>query len=156
MARTTLEKHFRSIALIQTTGDAPVQWLLRKESNQDHWRFIVGERLNRESFRETVTREVGWQLNLNPRSDFLVSNMALLSMEYVDQHPEEGTEQHVAVSFYPVHIYRERVRQELNADETNRWVSAAEICEGKTVDNQPIHPQVVQWINKWEIVRPWQ
>ena len=152
----TLDQHFRSIALIQEDGDGPAQWLLRWEPKRTQWRFVVGERLNKESFRQTIQREVGWQLNLDPKSDFLVSNMAQLSMEYVDTNTENDEEQHVAVSFYLVHIYRRQALELVNADKSNRWVSAAEICEGKTKDDQPIHPRVVEWINKWQIVQPRQ
>ena len=88
IVKNTLDQHFRSIALIQEVGDGPAQWLLRWDPKWNQWRFIVGERLNRESFRETTQREVGWQLNLDPKSDFLVSNMAQLSMEYVDVDPK--------------------------------------------------------------------
>lgn len=151
-----MEKHFRSIALIQEVGDGPTRWLLRWQASQCQWQFIIGERLNKESFRETIQREVGWQLNLDPKSDFLVSNMAQLSMEYVDEESNAERLQHVAVSFYQVHFYRRHVLEKVNSDHTNRWVSAAEICEGKTLDDQPIHPRVVQWINKWQIVQPWQ
>ena len=151
-----MEQHFRSIALVQEVGDGPTRWLLRWQPKSNQWQFIVGERLNKESFRETVQREVGWQLNLDPKSDFLVSNMAQLSMEYVDTQMEDEFEQHVAVSFYQVHIYRRHALDQVNADSNNRWVSAAEICAGETSDHQPIHPRVVEWINRWHIVQPWQ
>ena len=155
-ARIILDKLFRSIALIQELGDGPTKWLLRWEPKLNQWRFIVGERLNKESFRETIQREVAWQLDLDAKTDFLVSNMAQLSMEYVDSHPENELEQHVAVSFYQVHIYRRPVLEKLNAEHMNRWVSATEICEGQTADQHCIDPTVVQWINKWQIVQPWQ
>lgn len=142
--------------MIQEVGDGPTGWLLRWQPSQNQWQFIIGERLNKESFRETIQREVGWQLNLDPKSDYLVSNMAQLSMEYVDENPNAELHRHVAVSFYQVHIYRRQVLAQIDADQANRWVSAAEICEGKTLDDQAIHPRVVEWINKWQIVQPWQ
>ena len=156
MVKKTLDQHFRSIALIQQVGDGPAKWLLRWEPKWKQWRFVIGERLNKESFRETIQREAGWQLNLDPKSDFLVSNMAQLSMEYVDTDTETNEEQHVAVAFYLVHIYRRKALDQVNAHAANRWVSAAEICDGKTEDGQLIHPQVVEWINKWQIIQPWQ
>ena len=150
-----MHKLFQSVALVLRTDEKQTHMLLRRQPEPHQWNFIVGERLNRESFRESVTREVAWQLNLNRKSDFLVSSMAQLSMEYVETTPE-GSQQHIAVAFYNVHIYRRTVLETLFADESNRWVSAAETCQGKTIDGQIIDPQVVHWINKWSVVQPWQ
>jgi len=76
-----MQKLHMSVALLQQTVDDRTQMLLRWQANRGCWEFIVADRLNRESFRESVVREVAWQLNLNSKSDFLVSNMAQLSME---------------------------------------------------------------------------
>ncbi len=150
-----MDKLFQSVALVQHSESTQIQMLLRWQANRNRWEFIVGDRLNKESFRESVTREVAWQLNLNRKSDFLVSSMAQLSIEYVETRPDES-QQHIAVSFYNVHIYRRVVLDLLAQDPSNRWLSTAEICEGKTTDGQTIHPRIVAWINKWTVVQPWQ
>lgn len=150
-----MNKIFQSVALIQHNEGDQNKMLLRWQETRDRWEFIVAERLKKESFRESITCEVAWQLDLNRKSDFLVSNMAQLSMEYVETLPNDTT-QHVAVAFYNVHIYRRTVLQSLSEDPSNRWLSAAEVCRGQTADGQHIHPRVVAWINKWSVVQPWQ
>ena len=100
-------------------------------------------------------REVAWQLNLERKSGFLVSSMAQLSMEYVEELPD-ASKLHIAVAFYNVHVYRKAVVESLDEDVNNRWVSAAEVCRGSTNEGDPIHPQVVDWINRWTVVQPWQ
>jgi hypothetical protein len=159
-----MDKIFRSVALFQKAEGEQSKFLVRwkrtenkpaSSDGNDYWKFIVADRLNKESFRESVTREVAWELNLNRKSDFLVSNMAQLSMEYVDTD-QDGLEQHVAVAFYNVHTYGRAIREQLTNDPVNRWVSAAEVCAGATSDGQMIHPRVVEWINKWSVVQSWQ
>ena len=150
-----MQKLHMSVALLQQTVDDRTQMLLRWQANRGCWEFIVADRLNRESFRESVVREVAWQLNLNSKSDFLVSNMAQLSMEHIETLPDES-KQHVVVAFYNVHLYRAKLLDSINKDSSNRWVSAAEVCQGKTNDGQTIHSRVVNWINKWSVVQPWQ
>ena len=150
-----MDKIFKSVALIQQSEVNQTKMLLRWKENQNLWKFIIADRLNRESFRESVTREVAWQLNLNRESDFLVSNMAQLSMEYIETQPDKS-QKHIAVAFYTIHIYGQSVRESLSEDQSNRWLSAAEVCQGKTTSGQTIHPRVVSWINKWNVVRPWQ
>lgn len=151
----TEKQIFQSVALVLRTIDNKNQMLLRRQPGLHQWNFVAGERLNRESFRESITREVAWQLNLNRKSDFLVSSMAQLSMEFWDTQPD-GSQQHIAVAFYNVHIYRSIILKALSKDESNRWVTAAEVCQGETLDGQIIDPRVVNWINKWNVVQPWQ
>jgi hypothetical protein len=150
-----MDKLFQSVALVQQTDGTQNKMLLNWHKDRNRWEFILADRLNKESFRESVTREVAWQLNLNRKSDFLVSNMAQLSMEFVETQPDES-QLHIAVAFYSVHIYRRSILELLVQEPSNRWMSAAEVCQGKTTDGQTIHPRVVTWINKWSVVQPWQ
>lgn len=144
------------MALVQRTDGVKTRWFLRWDPLKNYWRFVTGERLERESFRETALREVGWQLNLNRRSDFLVSNVAQLSVEFIDFSTEHHSERQVALAFYQVHVYKKPAIDLLEADSTGCWVSAAEICAGCTDSGQTIDPQIVGWINQWQIIQPWQ
>ena len=150
-----MEKRFRSVALIQQTGESPTRFVLLWNDEEEKFQFIVGERIDKESFRESVTREVAWQLGLDRKKDFLVSNMAQLSMEYVETSPFDDSQTHVAVAFYNVHIYKQRVLQTLNEQSDKRWTLSKEICKGKTADGEMIDPQVVEWINRRRIIEPW-
>ncbi len=101
--------------------------LLSWQKDRNRWEFIVADRLNKESFRESVIHEVAWQLSLNRKSDFLVSNMAQLSVEFVETKSDES-EQQIAVAFYNVHIYGRTILESLTHEHSNRWMSAAEVC----------------------------
>ncbi len=149
-----MDKIFRSVALVKKI-EGNYHFLLSRKAGSDCWEFVVADRLNQESFRESVTREVAWQLDLDRKSDFIVSSMAQLSMEYVETRPD-GSHQHVAVAFYNVHIYQRAMPGLQTASATRQWLTAAEVCQGATSDDQPVDPQVVKWINKWSVVQPWQ
>ncbi len=150
-----MEKIFKSVALIQHSPAGQKKMLLRQKTPDAAWQFVVADRLEGESFRESVSREVAWELRLKSRSGFLVSSMAQLSVEYTDTLCD-GSERLVSVTFVNVHIYREEVLQELNEDPLNRWFSAAEICHGQAPSGALIDPRVVDWINRWEVIQPWQ
>ena len=150
-----MEKKYQSIALVQRTEGNSTRFLLRWQPVWQRWEFIVGQRLNNESFRETIIREIGWQLRLSRSSDFIVSSMAQLSLEFSETLPDQASRQ-VAIAFYHVHIYRAEVLDYLIGDANNRWVSAAEICAGQSDDGDVIHPEIVAWINRWKVVQPWQ
>ncbi len=151
-----MKQNFHSVALFKKISDDSASYLLHRPTNDDPWQFIVGDRLSRESFRETAIREVAWQLKLDRHKDFIVSAMAQLSMESIDTIDCSGTQEHLAVAFYPVHVYRDEVFQLLEANPRLRWVSPAEICAGKTRDGEPIEPRVVAWIKKWDVLPAWQ
>ena len=150
-----MDQRFRSVALIQQSGETPARFFLRWNDEDSKFEFVVGDRIDKESFRETVTREVAWQLDLDRKRDFLVANMAQLNMEYVEVSPFDQSQTHVAVAFYNVHVYRKQVLQTLNDDTDSKWVSSKEICDGQTTDGEMIDPQVVEWINRWRIIEPW-
>ena len=150
-----MDKVHQTVGIVRASGPGQKKILLHRQSNPAGWGFIVADRLEEESFRESIIREVAWQLDLNRSSDFLVSSMAQMMMEYLEDCPE-GTERLVGVAFYNVHIYRENVLKILDRDPENDWFSSAEICEGRTLSGETIHPRVVQWINRWDVIQPWQ
>jgi NUDIX domain len=151
-----MQQSFHSVALVKTNRGDSMAYLLRRTSSASSWQFIVGNRLEGESFRETAIREVAWQLQLDRNRDFIVSTMAQLSVESVETINCAGAQEHLAVAFYPVHIYRDAVLESLQSEPNLQWVSAADICAGKTPDGEDIDSRVVAWIKKWDILPAWQ
>lgn len=150
-----MEKVFRSVALIQSFDEEKSQFLLKLNAGRNQLDFVVGERLEKESFREAITREVSWQLDLERNRDFLVSNMAQLSMEYTGVVPGDVSERKIAVAFYLVHLYGKSARSQVKDSKITQWVTAAEICHGRTNLGTEIDPISVHWINRWEILQAW-
>lgn len=142
-----------SIALIQKRDAGRTRWLLLEKN--DELQFIVSDCLESESFREAAIREVAWQLNLDRRRDILVANMSQLSIDFKEP-TSFGCNRYVALAFYNVHVHKQRVVDLLSAKKSVVWVSAAELCAGICDKGRRIHPEIVGWINKYEVVRPWQ
>ena len=151
-----MDKLFRSVALIQKIEKDQSQFLLKFNSEKTQLDFVSAERLEKESFREAVTREISWQLELQRDKDFLVSNMAQLSMEYTGTLPGTADEQQIAFAFYMVHLYGNSARLKVKESNTTAWITAAEICKGATKSGIPIAEIPVHWINRWGILQAWQ
>ncbi len=113
-----------------------------EDSANSWWDFVIARRLNKESFRESVTREVAWRLELDRNHDFLVSNMAQLNMEYVRTLPGEFNEMHIAVAFYAVDIYRKHAFLALSERKDIRWLNSVEVCQGVSIDGNSINPLI--------------
>lgn len=151
-----MDKVFRSVALIQKIEKDQSQFLLKFNSEKTKLDFVSGERLEKESFREAVTREISWQLELERDKDFLVSNMAQLSMEYTGSLPGDCDEKQIAFAFYFVHLYGNSARLKVEGSNDTKWLTAAEICEGSTRSGIPLAEIPVHWINRWGILHAWQ
>ena len=150
-----MQKYFRSIAMIRRHRDERVEWLGLWSPTRSQWEFIVGERLEHESFRETILREVSWRLGLDRDRDLLVSNMSRLNTEYVGCVPGENAEKHIALAFYAVDVYRASAIETIFQTTKCDWLTSKEVCDGMRADRSLIDPIISAWINRWEIIQPW-
>lgn len=150
-----LPRWFRAFALVRKVEDESIRWLVLRTSAGEI-DLIHGSRLERESFRETATREVAWHLGLDRNQDFLVSTMATLNMEFEAVLPGTEQAQHVAVAFYPVEVYRAAVLQRLDNDPRCLWLNSAQLCSGIAPGGERLNPATLELINRFEIVQAWQ
>lgn len=143
-----------SVGMIQRAVDDSIQMLLKYDACGGFWRFVVGQRLENESFRDTILREVAWQLDLDFTHDFLVAHMALLTMESIEEYSGEDSV-HLRIAFYPVHLYRKQAIELISRQTAFRWFTCREICNGRSDQGDLIDPHIVRYLRKWEVVQPW-
>ena len=151
-----MRKLFVSVALISRFEGDRSQWLVRWQPRGKCYDLVKGRRLDQESFRETIDREVGWQLGLSRDRDYLVSNMAQLNLEFVDTLPGETEPQHVAVAFYPVHLYGRDARTKIEEDRDNCWITADELLRGQSDGRPKISPVTRHLLRRADVIAPWQ
>jgi len=145
-----------AVALIRSSVSGCPRWLIRQAKDGSKPSLIIGDRLENESFRETVAREVSWELGLDRRRDFLVSNMAQINLEFVDRLPGASEKSHVLVAFYNVEIYRAKVIRQLRDNDSCHWVDSAAICDGVTRQGQILNPIVPYLINRSSVIQHWE
>lgn len=151
-----MDKVSLAVTLIRNTSNQTLRWLARLNEFTMQLEFVVGERLEQESFRETAIREVAWELELDRTRDFLVANMAQHNLEFVDQMPGWFNKNHMLVSFYNVEIYRREVLEALESDSRNFWVTSDEICDGVTHCGRRFDPIVPYLINRSNVIQHWE
>lgn len=150
-----LPRWFHAFALVRKIEDDSIRWLALRTAPEEI-DLVHGTRLERESFRETATREVAWQLGLDRSNDFLVSTMATLNLEFETVLPGTERPQHVAVAFYPVEVYRAAVLGRLDADPRCLWLNSAQLCSGTAPSGERLSAVTLELINRFEIVQAWQ
>lgn len=146
----------KSIALIRNfdTGNM-LRWLAVYQKKSRSLNFVNGDRLVGESFRESIMREVAWQLDVE-RNDFLTSKMAQLNLEFLETLPHTSMEIHYHVAFYNVEVYRPAVIEMIQNRTDLVWVTSEEICDGKTKLGVPFDPTLAYLINRSSVIQHWE
>lgn len=145
-----------AIGLIRRINDEGHRsWLGVWDERGKYFDFVSAERIGKETFRETITREIAWVLDVD-RSSFLVSNMAQLNLEFEAIWPDTQEMQPLAVSFYNIDLYRRRVREELENREGLIWLTAKEIYAGQTLGGSPINAKLCYLINHSKVIQHWE
>lgn len=151
-----MEKISLAVSLIRNNSNQTIRWLARMNESTKRLEFVIAKRLDDESFRESAIREVAWELRLDRKRDFLVSNMAQVNLEFIDRIPGYFSKGHVNVSFYNVEIYRRDVLETIDADPLNLWVTSEEICNGVTRCGRQFSQIVPYLINRSSVIQYWE
>ena len=131
-----MDKMEISVALIRKI-EQRIHWLGKFNPAKRQVEFVIAHRLEKESWRESVIREVAWQLDIDRRRDFVVSNMAQLNIELKTELPRLGQTK-IRCAFYNVELYRSSVIEQIDNGDEFVWLTSTEICEGETEDGIPV------------------
>ncbi len=145
-----MQKRYRSIVMMPDGHAAPQRWFGRWCYVGGHYDFVSCEGESRETLRDAAQRAMTEDLGLASR-DVLVSNMAQLNLEYVEQQCHGPS--HEIVAFYIVHLYRAAARAEVDQNADGRWLTAEELLEGTTSDGKPINPRLTALLRQHELIR---
>ncbi len=146
----------KAIALIRNfdTGNM-LRWLAVYHKKSRTLNFVMSDRLEGESFRDSIMREVAWQLDVE-RNDFLTSKMAQLNLEFIETLPHTSTELHYHVAFYNVEVYRPSILELIHGRNDLAWVTSEEICDRKTKLGVPFDPTLGYLINRSAVIQHWE
>lgn len=140
------------VALIRRI-EQEIQWLGIHNQTKHQIDFVIAHRLEKESWRDSVTREVAWQLDLDRNRDIVVSNMAQLNVEFEAALPGETDSTQIACAFYNVQLYRKAAREKISADENYLWLSCDEILAGQTEAGVVISPMLMLLNGHAKVIR---
>lgn len=134
----------------------PGLWLGKFSSVKSQIEFVTATRLEKESFRETITREVAWEMGLDRSKDFLVSNMAQLNSDFQGTLPGKQTPTHILCSFYKVDLYRKTSLEAVELRRDLYWLDSTEICDGKTRQQIPVSPLLMLLNGQAKVIQRWE
>jgi len=143
------------VALIRKI-DQQIRWLGKFDRRKQQVDFVIAQRLEKESWREAVTREVAWELELDRKRDFVVSNMAQLNIQMDAVLPGGFDETNIACAFYNVELYRKSAVASVNQNESFVWLTSNEICNGETEDGVELNPLVLILNEEAKVIQHWE
>jgi len=130
-----MESFVGSIGLLRDQSSLPVRWLLRKRSRL---KSIQAERLEGDSYRDCIQREVAWTLNLHRDQDCLVSSHSRLHLSQAIFVPDESQEVWFEVEFFVVELFTEAARQTVANPPDVVWLTGEEVHAGQSKTGLPI------------------
>jgi len=144
----------RSIALLRHPEQLEELWLTHWDARCQCYDFVTAERLETDSFRECLDREIAWQLELRRGKDYLISSMARLhlDLELPEHDADDGSELRPAVEFYIVDLYGRAGRATIEANPRLRWLSGQEVLAGKTADGKAVAPGLVTLLKMADVI----
>lgn len=143
-----------SIALIRRFENEQTRWLVQHHECSNICRLIQAERLEEESFRECIDREVSWALSLERNKDYIISSVPRLHLEVQLRAPGKEEGDKIVVEFYVVDLYGRKAAGKLD-QENLYWVTGAELKLGVTGDGRAIDPLQQKLLAKAEVIPVW-
>lgn len=153
---TSTQRLDLAIALIRRTDDGRTRWLVRDVPEENRLKFIIARRLEDESPRETIAREVAWQWGMDREKDFLVSSVAQLNVEFEGVMPGETDPASIHVAFFNVSVYRASVLEYLDQHPQARWIDSQAIHQGRDDSGAEVDPVVTLLNQKYRVIEQWE
>lgn len=142
----------RAVALIPSELADRGRWLFIQRPAQRGLEMISATPLAGESGRESLLREVCFELGLAPR-DLLVANMAQAQIQWRDASAIDSSPK--GAEFYLVQIYRRGIRVQVDSLAHIHWVSNAEIAAGRTEAGVELSQELYDWIQAADLLTSW-
>lgn len=143
--------HFTgAIALLRHPEQLEALWLTHWDATLKHYDFVTAERLEGESFRECLDREVAWILDIRRGKDYVISSQARLHLELPTESSED--EPTGVVEFYIIDLFGKSGRASIERNKTLRWLTSDEVLSGQTSDDKLVSPALVELLHKADVI----
>lgn len=143
--------HFTgSVALLRHPEQLEHLWLAHWDSRRQYFDFVTAERLDDESFRECLDREIAWVLDLRRGKDYIVSSQARLHLDVPVEAADDET--FFVVEFYIADLYGKASRGMVELNRDVSWLTSDEVRSGQTSKGVPVNPSLVELLNRADVI----
>ena len=155
--------HVGAIALVrrdaENPGDPEVadparrsEWLALSEPDDDVLRLPAAEKLDGESYRDALVREVGRAAGLDAKRDFLISHAPRAHVQFADTCPGPTEGDVTVLQFYVCELFR-RGRAKLDGNPAAVWLTAGDL-EAGGADGRPLAADQLALLKRADLLPP--
>ena len=155
---TDLKQFIGAIALIRRTadGEAGDEWLAQWNPGRGCYHFVEAHRIEGESYRESLQREIEWATGLRRGKDYLVSGAPRAHLQFAEADSCRADAVWFLVEFYLVELMGGQHHQTLAEQPNLVWLSAAQVQSGTAADGRPLCGRLRSLLRQADILAPWQ
>ncbi len=128
-----------ALAAIRNRPGGETLWLARWNEAWGAFHFVGGHRLDGESFRDCLTRELFEELGLSEGADFTVGTAPPVRFDYVGWSRRAQAETRYRIEMFPVDL-REPDGRAIASRTMTRWLDRETMDRGRCVDGLPVSP----------------
>ena len=110
------------------------------------------EKLEGESYRDALVREVGWAAGLDAGKDYLLSHAPRAHIQFADQCPGPTEGDITILEFYVCELFR-RGRAKLAENAAVTWLTAGDLEAGEA-DGKPIASRQLALMKRADLIPP--
>ena len=134
-------------ALTCRTDGAETRWLVRWNRGWECFFLVGGHKLDAETFRDCLVREIAEELGLSEGQDYAMGSAPLAHVTYAAKSRRTGEDTRYAVELFAVRLASDAVWDRIAADARVRLVTEAEIRSQRCGDGKPISPTMLRLLD---------
>lgn len=132
------------------------EWLALWNAGRGCYQFVEAHKLDDETFRQSLLREIAWTTGLRIGKDFLVAGGPRAHLQFGEVEQCDAEPIWFVVEFYLVELMGKRHCDILDDHDEIRWVTAENVQAGIASDGRPICPRLLALLKQADILTPWQ
>ena len=146
-----------AIAMIRRDrSDGRDEWLAIWNAGRACYQFVEAHRLEDESFRQSLIREIAWTTGLRTGKDYLVAGGPRAHLQFAESRDCHSDPDWFIVEFFLVELMGRRHREILDGRDDVLWVTSDELQSGHAPDKRPFCPRLLSLLKQADILMPWQ
>jgi hypothetical protein len=148
-----IKKFVGAIALVRRDReDGGDEWLALWNAARDCYQFVEAHRVEDETYRQSLLREIAWTTGLRTGKDFLVSGAPRAHLQFAETESCSAEPVWYIVEFFLVELMGRNHRSLLDENSDLTWVTAGELRAGRAGDGRPLCPRLLSLLKQADIL----
>lgn len=128
------------------------EWLALWNAGRGCYQFVEAHRLEDETYRQSLLREIAWTTGLRTGKDFLVSGGPRAHLQFAETESCSAEPVWFIVEFFLVELMGRNHRHLLDENHELAWVTTEDIRAGRAGDGRPLCPRLLSLLKQADIL----